>query len=196
MVLAVGQQVPIFVVMKKSLLLSFLTMVLLWLGLSAFLVNNYSVKKDFMQAQFSTWESYLPHADRLNPEVSQAEVAWHLDHMLKVINNICEILSNSNPSAYKWNPNILKSAVFLSGSMPRGRGKAPKSVTPPPEILTEALLQQLEIAKANVAKLDSLPEKANFKHPVFGMLNRDQTARFLEIHTDHHLKIIRDIVAE
>ena len=31
---------------------------------------------------------------------------------------------------------------------------------------------------------------------MFGMLNKQQTLRFLEMHTKHHLKIVDDILAQ
>jgi hypothetical protein len=33
-----------------------------------------------------------------------------------------------------------------------------------------------------------------FEHPYFGKLKLKETIRFLEIHTQHHLDIIRDII--
>lgn len=65
----------------------------------------------------------------------------------------------------------------------------------PPKVITyEALLEQLSEAKKKVTGLQDLPETSSFKHMEFGLLNRDEAARLIEIHTDHHLKIIRDIL--
>jgi len=43
----------------------------------------------------------LPNRDQLNTEVSAVAVSWHLDHMLKAINNIYSILENSDSSKYE-----------------------------------------------------------------------------------------------
>ena len=42
--------------------------------------------------------------------------------------------------------------------------------------------------------MKELHANSNFKHPYFGVLNLKMTKRFLEIHTNHHLKIIKEIL--
>ena len=84
--------------------------------------------------------------------------------------------------------------MFPIGYIPRGKVKAPKIVQPPNIILDEDLHAQLQTAKNHIDILKDLPEKAYFKHFIFGKLSKQQTFRFLQMHTNHHLKIVRDIL--
>jgi len=55
---------------------------------------------------------------------------------------------------------------------------------------------ELQIQKAcqNIEHIISANKNAHFNHFIFGALNKNRTIRFLEIHTNHHLKIIKDIL--
>ena len=65
----------------------------------------------------------------------------------------------------------------------------------PSEIIkAENLNNQLQTANNHIAILNDSPEGVYFKHFIFGMLSKKQTLRFLEMHTKHHLKIVRDIL--
>ncbi|MEL7530786.1 MAG: DUF1569 domain-containing protein [Bacteroidota bacterium] len=175
---------PLFILLLAAVLLSFIA-----LGAQ----QNTKVPTN-IQNKLLEWESHIPAKDTSDTTVSKVSVAWHLDHGLKVINRIYAALQKSEPSQYKKSYSFTRYAVYLAGAMPRGVGKAPKMVLPPEQILSEDILQQLTEARGNIDKLKQLPSRAHFKHPVFGVLNRDQSIRFLEIHTEHHLKIIRDIL--
>ena len=150
--------------------------------------------KLFLESQLLEIEASLPNRDVLNLDVSQADVAWHLDHMLKVINGIHDAVSHSNPKEYKEDINAGRYLLFKLGRIPRGVAQSPKSVLPPKEIKTGDILSQLQLARNNLTNFDALDKNQFFKHFGFGVLNRDKAKRFLEIHTNHHLKIVRDIV--
>ena len=150
----------------------------------------------FLEAQLSELHGYMDHRDILNDEVSKSDVAWHIDHSLKVINRLYDTLQLSNPDDYAWNLNFTRMAVWVSGAIPRGRAQAATSVVPPENIKTEDIISQMDEAKSKLNSAMQLDENSNFNHPVFGMLDRDGTLRFIEIHTNHHLKIIRDILEE
>ena len=142
----------------------------------------------------SDLENKIPYSEKSNPEVSKSDVAWQLDHSLKVINGIIYQLKNSNAEDYKLNFNFKRLVVFTLNKMPRGKGKAPKSVQSFDKISKDDLLNQLNISKKLILDLENLPKNSNFKHPYFGVLSRNQTIKFLNIHTYHHLKIIEDIL--
>lgn len=148
----------------------------------------------FLSDQFRHIESLMEFRDRINVNVSKVSVAWHLDHLLKVINGIYAALKQSDPKKYSSDFNISRSTIFILGKFPRGRGQSPQSVLPPENILIEDLLEQLEQSKKNVLTIDTLDKNQYFRHAVFGTLNRDKAKRFIEIHTNHHLRIIRDIL--
>jgi hypothetical protein len=84
--------------------------------------------------------------------------------------------------------------VFISGKIPRGKAKAPKVVIPTQVATQEELIAKLEAAQNNISKLDSFSENQFFNHPYFKDLNVKQAKKFLTIHTNHHLKIIEDIL--
>ena len=139
-------------------------------------------------------ESHIPQRNQENILVSKATVGWQLDHTLKVFNAVSLALKNSNPKDYKRQFNYWRSLLFPLGYIPRGKVKAPKIVLPPEVITKEDLKAQLQTAKNFLDVLKTLPNNAYFRHFIFGMLSKKQTFRFLEMHTKHHLKIIRDIL--
>ncbi|MFD2561623.1 DUF1569 domain-containing protein [Aquimarina rubra] len=151
-------------------------------------------KKEYMDSQLYDIAYLIQFRDRVNTKVSKVPIAWHLDHSLKVINRIHDVLKSSDPTVYEKRFNLARRFSFAFGYIPRGKGKSPGSVLPPDDIQTEDILSQLEIARENIADFKSFDADVNFIHPVFGQLNKKQAKQFLKIHTKHHLKIIQDIL--
>ncbi len=148
----------------------------------------------FLSEELQKITELIPHAQKSNPVVSKKGIDWHLSHSLKVINGICKALIVSDSSEYKHSFNIKRSYVFLTGGFPRGVGKAPKAVSPSDQITEEDLLNQINKVRAIIPELSTLPLNSHFKHPYFGMLNLERSKKFLIIHTNHHFKIIKDIL--
>ena len=148
----------------------------------------------FLKEQIATLEKMIDHLELSATQVSAKGIDWHVDHLLKVIIKVSNALKNSDPVVYKRKYNLLRSVIFVSGKIPRGKGKAPKSVLPPEVILKEDLLLQIKEARNHLNEMKELHPDSNFKHPYFGVLNLKMTQRFLEIHTNHHLKIISEIL--
>lgn len=147
-----------------------------------------------LASQLSEIEKSIDHCEKVNLDISKKGVDWHSDHMLKVINGTYRVLNKSNPDDYKWHFNFIRFLVFLIRYFPRGKGRAPKVVTSEGVVAKERLIEQLGNAKNTLIDLESLPKKSNFKHPYFGLLDLNMSLNFLVIHTEHHLKIVRDIL--
>lgn len=151
---------------------------------------------ELLQDRLNELENYFPNRDVEVNQISKASVGWHLDHSFKVFEKVSDVLINSDASKYKWQFNFWRTYCFLVNGFPRGKAKAPKAVRPKDEISKESLQNQLQECENRVEELSSLPANANFKHPIFGYLNKKQSLKFLNLHTEHHLKIIRDILEE
>ena len=109
------------------------------------------------------------------------------------INIIIEALHKSKPSNYKWSFKLLKLIVFTTKKIPRGKAKSPSTVHP--EIYDELILKEsIEKCKSKIQELNTINEEQYFNHPLFGHLKLNKAILFLEIHTNHHLKIINDII--
>lgn len=139
-------------------------------------------------------ELLIPKMDIENPSVSKANIGWQLDHALKVFNTVSQIIETSNPENYSYQFSFWRSTLFTIGYFPRGKVKAPKAVQPPSKILEADLESQIKTARTHIEKLKLLPEKSYYHHFIFGKLAKNNTLRFLAMHTNHHLKIIRDIL--
>lgn len=178
----------------KKIGLALLAIILVFVGVYVF--NNRESSPDFLDDEFAELENYITQRDVKNVAVSQADVAWHLDHMLKTINLISENLKNSNPNDYSSGFSLQQLIVFTTGTIPRGVAQSPQAVRPPDVILKDSIYLQLKEAKERINAITSLDKDAFIEHPVFKTLDRDQTRRFIEIHTRHHLKIVKDILEE
>ncbi len=151
-------------------------------------------QSQFLSQELSELESYIRFRDSLDPKVSKVPIAWHLDHTLRTINEIYKAVERSAPEKYKARFNPGRSLVLITNRIPRGRAESPKIVRPPDLIVTDSLYIQLRQSRKNLIAYDSLPVDAYFSHPYLGDLRKKTARKFLKIHTEHHLKIIRDIL--
>ncbi|WP_298878794.1 DUF1569 domain-containing protein [uncultured Polaribacter sp.] len=137
---------------------------------------------------------YTNHYKTVNLKVSKSSVGWHLDHSLKVINLVNDTIKKSKESDFKKEFSGLRLLTFTFGFFPRGKARSPKRVLPPEVILKEDIENQLKIAKEHLKSFEDLDDNQFFTHPLFKQLNKRQTQKFLKLHTNHHLKIIKEIL--
>ena len=87
--------------------------------------------------------------------------------------------------------------VLLTGFIPRGKGKAPEASLPRSGSLEDVRENLLQAQRAVSELSERLGEidacRGRFDHHVFGGFRPIEWLRFMQLHTRHHLKIIRDI---
>lgn len=138
-------------------------------------------------------ENKIQNQEKLNPLVSKSTVGWHIEHVLLVMNLTISSIQKSNPDDYRKTFNFNRLLVFIMNKIPRGKVRAPKSVQPKEDFTTESLKVHLENSKLNLEKLNVLNPNAYFNHPFMGHLSLKSTIRFIKLHTQHHLNIIKEI---
>ena len=147
-----------------------------------------------LQQLLAKLESNITNASITNTTISQASVGWHIEHILLVIDKVIENLEKSNPADYKSKFSFWKFVIFITKKIPRGKVKAPKHVQPINYLTPEAMIQHVQLTHESINKLSLLQPNNYFDHPIFGKLNVKETTPFLNIHTQHHLNIINDII--
>ena len=139
-------------------------------------------------------DSKIEHFEVVNTNVSSSSIGWHIAHSYLTIYGISRALEKSNPAEFKPIFKPMKYLVFAMNKIPRGKGQAPKVVQPNPTINVEYLLELKNKTHQQVQLLGSLPSNHFFPHPYFGNLKLKPAIKFLNIHTNHHLAIINDII--
>jgi len=147
-----------------------------------------------LDAMLPELANYIADYNQSNKAISEASVGWHIEHSLLVIKQITATVAQSEPKLFKPKFNTSRFFVFLLNTIPRGKAKAPKMVIPADDITIEGLQESLKNTYQAIAYLKDCLDNQYFMHPFFGQLNKKQTIRFLAIHTEHHLKIMRDIL--
>lgn len=138
-------------------------------------------------------EGCLPHRMMKDESVSKVDIGWQLDHSLNVLIKIIDAIQQSNEAEYQASNKFWWVLLSSLHWMPRGKGRSPKTVLPDSTITEASLQAKLEETRVAVRSLEDLAQNAFFKHPVFGNLNKAKAIRFMNMHTQHHLKIVRDI---
>lgn len=139
-------------------------------------------------------ETKIIFCEASNPEISKGNVAWHIEHCLLTINGVTNFLVHSNPKNYTWSFSLIRILVLFRKKIPRGRAKAPKIVLPEGNLTTDSLQKHLFLTRNAIQQLATVSKEHYFKHPYFGNLKLEQTIDFLEVHTQHHLAIMEDIL--
>lgn len=175
------------------IILIFMAVILLLSSTTSMEANK---RNSDLKVKLNEVASYIALRDTINLEVSEVAVAWHMDHIYIMVNQLHKALKYSDESNYKADSNPTRDYVFTSNTLPRGKVTAPESVRPGENVTMNTLQTHYVEAFASVEKLPELAEKKHFNHPILGTMNRDETIKFLSIHTEHHLKIIRDILKD
>jgi hypothetical protein len=146
-----------------------------------------------LEKPLSELYAFIADAEKMNPAVSSVNVGWHIEHSLLVIIKIIETVCKSNPAQYKWKFSFVRTIVFFQNKFPRGKGNAPDIVKPIQieETDFDALFAK---ARQSIEALKNVHPNQFFLHPIFGNLNKNNTFIMLDIHTHHHIHIIRDII--
>ncbi|SDG61101.1 DUF1569 domain-containing protein [Epilithonimonas hungarica] len=139
-------------------------------------------------------ELLLPEINKEKLEISKTSVGWHLEHSLLIINGSLKGLTMTNPDNYKPKFSIKKFVFLNFGMIPRGKIKSPKQFVPLETPTKESAEKLLNLAKDRLEAVKNLPSRSYITHPFLGDLNKKTTLKFLSLHTNHHLKIIDDIL--
>jgi hypothetical protein len=139
------------------------------------------------------------------PEVSSWSVAKQLEHTLKsteLMLRAVELILDDDPKAIEHEPGVrfIGRVVFFSGRIPRGKGRAPDSVIPPEDVDLSDMPKRLDGLRATLAELqprlgELRARRGCFEHPYFGNLDGRRWLRLAQVHADHHLLIVDDILA-
>jgi len=137
--------------------------------------------------------SYIPQLEARNENVSSSTVGWQIEHSLLVVSSVLEGLKRSNSAEFKSSFHPLKYLILWRGIIPRGKVKAPSRVSPD-SFTSETLQAHVALCREKIAKIDQLEAGQYFTHPMFGDLKVKEAIPFLAVHTEHHAKIIRDML--
>jgi DinB superfamily len=152
-----------------------------------------------IRAGFPRLTALAGNANLAAPAVSRWSVGEHLDHVVKVHAGILAYFAEppvGDTSASGIS--LVGRIVLFTGHIPRGRGKSPERFLPVQVEVTH-LQAGLAVVRQGFSRLnEQLPAlhdtTTRFAHPVFGGLTRRQWLRFAEIHQQHHVAIINDIL--
>lgn len=170
-----------------------------------------TVRRDYhrLQHAFEEMESIQQWDDRALFAVAEKVSLWspaqELLHIGLVIGSIvpriemlyedtsAEIVRTGGPNGPGW-------AVLLTGRIPRGKAKAPPGMEPSAGVSREEVRAALAKSRGQLESLAAkIPDLRKFRgrlpHLRLGNLNSIQWLRFLRIHTDHHLRVTREIHA-
>ena len=153
-------------------------------------------KKTLVLPTLNKLNNYVPRWSVKNETVSKWSVGMQIEHCLLGTRGICNAVVHSKPYSGKIKKSFVRRAIFLTGIIPRGRGKSPAAAIPNEQSTESALRELLAEANLSAQKAVEADRDCWWKHFAFGVMKRDEALKFVEIHNKHHLKIISDILSK
>lgn len=143
--------------------------------------------------QIAELRDLIEDAEVQDGSVSAWSVGMHIQHCALSMSGIakqllgCDEKPLGGPTSIGW-------LVLKTRQIPRGGAQAPEGTIPRPDETPEALNGMLTLAATLVEQVPDIAEDSWFQHFALGFLTRDRALRFVEIHNEHHLAIIEDIL--
>ncbi len=137
---------------------------------------------------------FVPDAATVVPDVSKWSVGMHIQHCGLAMSVVCPSLVAAQAPAPRSRFNPVRSVIFLTGRIPRGRGKSPAQAVPTEGVQAGELEPLLDECEVWLERVRGVPADHWYEHFAFGILDRDRTLKFIRIHNGHHLRIIQDIL--
>ena len=147
-----------------------------------------------MNSEVEALRGVVPAAATLAPDVSKWSVGMHVQHCGLAMNEVCRSLVSSEGPPPPSGFNLVTSAIFLTGRIPRGRGKSPEQAIPGEGVTPDELETILGESERWLEKVGQVSADHWFRHFAFGVLDRERTLKFIRIHNRHHLRIVQDIL--
>jgi len=139
---------------------------------------------------------------RSAPAVSDWSAGQHIHHLSNanrvIARSISGLVSSQTEADSDRRLNLLGITVLSTDLIPRGVASAPARLHPPDILSREEIA---DAVKASLKSVDSLQElggiivarRSRLRHPYLGYLRSSQWLRFMNVHTSHHLRIVRHI---
>lgn len=149
---------------------------------------------DLTDFSMDAFRELLDHAAIRETDVSQWSVGMHVHHACRASTGIAKALERSEPPVPPLEENERRDELLSTGRIPRGAAEAPEIALPQEGIAGDDLAEQIARCEEALARALALPTDRWFRHFALGVLDRDSSLRFIEVHHRHHLGIIRDIL--
>ncbi len=137
---------------------------------------------------------HLADFDVSASRISKWSVGMHLHHCCRSTIGICKALAASEEPVPPRGFNPKREVLLRTGWIPRGRAKAPDIAMPSDAITREEVEELLAKAREHLSAATELPPTRWFRHFILGVLDRDDSLRFIDVHNRHHLKIVARIL--
>ena len=144
--------------------------------------------------QFERLESLVSRADERNPAISAWSVGDQIEHICMAAGGFAVVLITGRGPSFAGAHRDQKHEVLVDGVIPRGVIKVPAAGEPKTGRSADELTAMLKKTWSRVEKAASVADDRTADHPLLGPLTRDEMLRFTEVHTDHHLRIIDEIL--
>jgi hypothetical protein len=126
--------------------------------------------------------------------ISKWSVGQHIEHSLIAISGMILALRKEHPGTGSRAANLYRDTVMQSKEFPRGAIEAPAISRPSDNPSQEFLARLILKTRNRLGNPLAISEKATLIHPIMDVMYRNEALEFMTIHTEHHLKIIREIL--
>jgi len=154
---------------------------------------NHIERIDVIDGQFRSLLTLKSRFDKRRDEVSGWSVGQHAEHLAMALSAM--VVSLVTDRQYEGDTPLSdhKDSVLETGGIPRGAVQAFETAIPGDDD-ADRIAGALNKALSRLQRVKNLPPAARVRHPMLGMLDRDESLRFIEVHNDHHRRIIDEIL--